>query len=85
MIYFFIYLLSPLVEYPWPQRAVEGTGLTVTDLKRCCLAIYDECLTDKNVILDYRKVKLESVTNRCACGKEYILIICVLVAIFEKL
>ncbi len=59
-----IYILNPTPEFPWPQRVVEATGLTVCDLKRCCLAIYDECLTDKNLILDYRKVKLESVTAR---------------------
>ena len=52
-------------EYPWPLHMSEATGFTVRDLRKCCLNIYDRCLTDKYVVEDHRKVKMESVSNRC--------------------
>ena len=57
----FIFLL---IEYPWPQCMVEATGFTVSGLRKCCLAIYDECLSNKNLVTDHRKIKLEAVANR---------------------
>lgn len=52
-------------EYPWPLHMSEATGFTVKDLCKCCLIIYDRCLTDKYVVEDHRKVKMESIPNRC--------------------
>jgi len=52
------------LDYPWSLTLLEATGWTVADLRMCCLAVYEECLTDKNVVIDCRKVKLQAVTQR---------------------
>lgn len=42
----------------------EATGFTVKDLRKCCLMIYDRCLTDRYSVEDHRHVKMESIPNR---------------------
>jgi len=51
-------------EYPWPLYMPEATGFTVKDLRKCCLMIYDRCLTERYSVQDHRHVKMESIPNR---------------------
>ena len=51
-------------DYPWSLDLMQATGLTVGDLKSCCLTIYQLCLTDKYRITDSREVQLKAIVTR---------------------
>ncbi|MCG8625596.1 MAG: hypothetical protein MJE68_26800 [Proteobacteria bacterium] len=58
-------------DYPWSCDLMQATGLTVANLKSCCLMIYQLCLTDKYRITDSREVQLKAIVTRyvilCVC------------------
>ena len=55
-------------SYPWSLELVQVTGLSVGDLKSCCLMMYQLCLTDKYRITDSREVQLKAIVTRYVCG-----------------
>ena len=54
-------------DYPWSSDLMQATGMTVGDLKGCCLTIYQHCFTDKHRVTDSREVQLKAIITRYVC------------------